>query len=110
MLRESGDFSGGRYDLEAVNGEGDGGVTQGAALIRFAEAVVAGSDADLAAARQGLLAALGPAGFVDAAAVAALFNAIDRVADATGIPLEPEKAAATADFRPALGIGKYVEA
>ena len=46
---------------------------------------------------------------VDAAAVAALFSAIDRVADATGIPLEQEKADATADLRAQLGIGKYVE-
>ena len=109
MLRESGNHSGDLYDLQAVNGEvhGDGGVPHGRLLIRFAEAVVQGEDTELDAARRGLIAALGSAGLVDAAAVAALFNAIDRVADATGIPLEPEKAAATADFRGALGIGKY---
>lgn len=78
----------------------------GDAMIRFAEGAIA-NDASLAEARHALIAALGPAGFVDAAAVVALFNAIDRVADATGIPLEPGKASATADFRVALGIGKY---
>lgn len=83
-----------------------GAVPHGNALIRFAESTIA-NDASLAEARQALIAALGPAGFVDAAAVVALFNAIDRVADATGIPLEAGKAAATADFRAALGIGKY---
>ena len=40
----------------------------------------------------------------DAAAVAALFNAIDRVADATGIPLEDDKAAMTETMRAQLGI------
>ena len=90
-----------------MNGEAQdgGGVPHGALLIRFAEAVVQGADA--AAARHAVLAAIGAAALVDAAAVVALFNAIDRVADATGIPLEPEKAAATADFRAALRVGKY---
>ena len=54
-------------------------------------------------ARTGLLRALGPRGLVDAAAVVGLFNAIDRVADATGIPLEAEKARVSVNFRAALG-------
>jgi hypothetical protein len=83
-------------------------VPHGAALIRFAEAVVDGADASDA--RRAVHDALGAAALVDAAAVIALFNAIDRVADATGIPLEPAKADATADFRPALRIGKYHQA
>jgi hypothetical protein len=43
----------------------------------------------------------------DAAGVVGLFNAIDRIADATGIPLEAEKAEASADFRAALGIDRF---
>jgi hypothetical protein len=42
--------------------------------------------------------------------VAALFNAIDRVADATGIPLEDLKAEATADFRSTIGIDDFAAA
>jgi hypothetical protein len=57
-----------------------------------------------------LHAVLGPAGLVDAAGVIGLFNAIDRVADATGIPLEPEKAAASADFRAALDLDRFAVA
>ena len=79
----------------------------GRALIAFADAVLGDDDAVLARARQSVLAALGPAGLADAAAVVGLFNAIDRVADATGIPLEPEKAAASADFRAALGLDRF---
>jgi alkylhydroperoxidase family enzyme len=88
----------------------DGGVPHGRALVGFAEAVLGDDDGALAAARAALLAGLGLAGLVDAAAVVGLFNAIDRVADATGIPLEPEKEAATSDFRAALGIDAFAAA
>lgn len=44
---------------------------------------------------------------MDAAAVIAGFDAITRVADGSGIPLEPEKAAATADWRFHLGIDDF---
>jgi len=44
---------------------------------------------DILIARGALQEALGAVGLVDAAGVVGLFNAIDRVADATGIPLEP---------------------
>jgi hypothetical protein len=79
-------------------------------LLEFAEAVLGGDDAALSRARAELMTALGPRGLVDAAAVVGLFNAIDRVADATGIPLEAEKAAASADFRAALGLDRFAVA
>jgi hypothetical protein len=44
---------------------------------------------------------------IDAAAVIAGFDAITRVADGSGIPLEPPKAEATADWRGRLGIDDY---
>ena len=91
----------------AVMGAGGGGVPCGLELVRFAAAVVEGGTDELDAARRALQDRVGPAGLADAAAVAGLFNAIDRVADATGIPLEAEKAAATLDFRTELGISKY---
>ena len=52
---------------------------------------------------------LGDAALVDAAAIAATFNAIDRVADSTGIPIEDGKAESTADFRAELGINAFAE-
>lgn len=54
-----------------------------------------------------MIAAIGEAGLVDASAVAANFNSIDRVADATGVPLEEEKAMLTEDFRATLGIDDF---
>ena len=79
----------------------------GRLLVAFADAVLGEDEGALTRAREALAAALGPPGLVDAAGVVGLFNAIDRVADATGIPLEPEKAAASADFRAALGLDRF---
>ena len=108
LLRASGRTYNQIYDLAAVAGtpEGDGGVPEGEQLVAFAEAVLSDDDAALARARDALITALGPPGLVDAAGVVGLFNAIDRVADATGTPLEPEKAAASADFRAALDLDR----
>ena len=64
-------------------------------------------DSALRRARRALAMVLGAAGLADAAGVVGLFNAIDRVADATGIPLAPEKAAASADFRAALNLDQF---
>ena len=50
---------------------------------------------------------VGGAALVDAAGVLAIFNAVVRIADATGIPLEERKARLSADFRGALGINDY---
>jgi len=78
-------------------------------LVEFAEAVVGGDDDRLTRARAELSERLGANGLVDAAAVVGFFNAIDRVADATGIPLDPERLEGTADFRAELGIDRFVE-
>jgi hypothetical protein len=71
--------------------------------------VVGGDNERLAQARAGLSERLGPERLVDAAAVVGFFNAIDRVADASGIPLDPERLESTADFRAELGIDGFVE-
>ena len=112
LLRASGRTYDKTYDLAAVTGavDSNGGVPHGDLLIRFAEAVLGDDDTAPARARDALMTALGPPGLVDAAGVVGLFNAIDRVADATGIPLEPEKAAASADFRAALDLDRFAVA
>ena len=108
LLRASAKHSGESFDLSVVmTGTGDGGIVHGQELMTFAEAVL-GDDARAPdAARRSLLRALGPAALVDAAAVAGLFNAIDRVADATGTPLEDWKAEASSDIRAAIGIDDF---
>ena len=96
-------------DMTAVNGEvrGPGGVAQAAELVAFTEAVM-GEDADaLAGARAALRAVLTPEAFVDTCAVIGAFNVVDRIADATGIPLDEPMALATDDLRRDLGLTRF---
>ena len=78
------------------------GVPHAALLLAFADAVITGNAIE--AQRDRVVAALGDAAMVDAAAVIAGFDGITRVADATGIPIEPAKAEQTADLRSELGL------
>jgi hypothetical protein len=84
-------------------------VPNGSLLINFAEAVIGDDDARLSGARSAVRENMGDAALVDAAAVVGFFNAIDRVADATGIPLDPERLPQTADFRSALGLDNFAQ-
>ncbi len=79
-------------------------VPHGDLLIDLVEAVHGGSDADLAAARQAVRETLGDAAFVDACATIASFNAVVKLADGCGIPLEDFKITATEDIRAELAI------
>lgn len=85
-----------------IDGESETGVPHAALLLGFADAAIAGNGVE--AARECAVAALGEAAMVDAAAVIAGFDGITRIADATGIPIEPAKAEQTADFRRELGL------
>ena len=105
MLRASAEATSQSIDFGAVMGDaGGGGVPHGALLVDFVEATLGEDAPRLEAARRRLRGALGDAGLVDAAAVIANYSALDRVADATGIPLEAAKAANTAEIRAVLGI------
>ena len=110
LLRASSQHSGQAYDFSAVTrgaAAGDSGIPHGGRMIEFAEAMLGGDEARLARARAAIVTAMGAAALVDAAGVAGLFNAIDRVADATGAPLEDAKAADTAGLRGAIGIDAF---
>jgi hypothetical protein len=110
LLRESSRAKGESYDLSLLTGtKGDGNIPHGALLVVFAEAVLGDDDGSLQEVRAAIRDQMGDAAFVDAAAIVATFNAIDRVADATGIPIEDSKAASTADVRAVLGINAFAE-
>ena len=96
-------------DLKAIasDGAGDGGVRHGSLLTGFAEAVLGDDEARLIAVRERVRDTIGDPALVDAAAVVANYSALDRVADATGIPLEAAKEAGTADLRAELGIDRF---
>lgn len=69
-------------------GASDGGVAHGRLLVAFSEAVMLGDPDAITETRAALEAAIGAAGVVDTAAVIAMFNIVDRIADATGIPID----------------------
>jgi hypothetical protein len=95
-------MSGAAVDLAAVNdGAVESGVASGAELLAFTDAVMARDAEATAGTRAAVEAQLGPAGVTDAAAVIAMFNVVDRVADATGIPIDEGVAR---DMRYAVGI------
>ncbi|NQU69290.1 MAG: hypothetical protein HQ514_02005 [Rhodospirillales bacterium] len=95
--------------MNALIGEadGDGGIPDSALLARFAEAAISDDGGDLSAIRTELVGALGEAALIDASAIVATFNAIDRVADSTGIPIDEIRIAPTSDLREQLGINAF---
>ncbi len=110
MLRESIRQTGADYDLNGVIGDGDGGIPHGRLLIEFAESVIGDDDARLTAAHGQLLKTMGAAALVDAAGIVATFDAIDRVADATGTPIDEARIETTAGIRADLGIDLFPSA
>jgi alkylhydroperoxidase family enzyme len=95
-----------------VNGAvaGDAGVAHGALLGAFAEAVMGDDEPGRATARERLRAAVTPAQFVDACAVIGAFNVVDRIADATGIPLDDGLAAMSEGVRSELDLARFASA
>ena len=83
------------------------GVAHAGELLAFADAALSFDPEMTAKARGTLLACMDEAAMIDAAAVIAGFNGITRIADATGIPLEPEKVELTAAFFDTLDIGRF---
>ncbi len=111
LLRASSQATGTVVDIAAVNGEvsGNGGIAHAAELVAFAEAAVAGSDnAALSKAREALRAVLTSDEFVDACAVIGAFSVVDRIADATGIPLDEPTAAMTGGLREELDLARFL--
>ena len=99
MLSLSADITESDVNLQMVNGDESataGDITYATALMKFAEALACRDENVLASARAALLEEAGAQVLVDAAAVAANFQRMVRIADSTGIPLD-ERSAALAD-------------
>jgi hypothetical protein len=105
-------MQGARVDLSAVNAPtgGDGGVAHGARLLAFTDAVMGADETALARERSALRAVLSDEQFVDTCAVIGAFNVVDRIADATGIPLDAGMAAMSGDVRRELGLARFASA
>lgn len=98
-----------RLAVEGSNGS-DGGVAHGALLSNFATAAVTGDNTALERMRREILDKLGPEEFVDAAALVAHYEKMDRIADATGLPLDAPMQVLGGELRDSLGIGKFTSA
>ena len=94
-----------RLDLAAVaDGRPGVGLAHGDALLRFASACGGTDDAELAAARAALVAETDEAFMVDAAAVAANFEMMTRLADGTGAAMPAERLERSAQAIETMGI------
>ena len=95
-------------DFSAVLKESnDGGLPHGALLAAFAEAVVRGKEQSCARARDQIMSDLGLEELVDAAAIVAHFEMAVRVADSTGIPLDPPVLDFCNDLAEELGFNRF---
>lgn len=106
-------MSGRPADVRAITDDevaADSGVPHAVELLAFAEAVVGDDERALDQARRRLLDAVGPAAFVDAAGVVGNFQRMVRIADGTGIPLDPPVLAFTEGVRGALGLDRFASA
>jgi DNA-binding phage protein len=99
--------------LDAVSGNASSaavGVPFGAELVRFAEAVARRDAGALESARRELLETAGAKVLVDAAGVAANFQRMVRIADATGIPVDQIDTDLSREIRSTLGLERFASA
>ena len=113
MLRVSALTTSTEIDLQAINGDAESaavGIEFGVELMRFAESVATGERDAVRRRRQQLLDAAGPAVLVDAAGVAANFQRMVRIADATGIPVDDMTTELGQEVRQELDIARFPSA
>jgi len=78
--------------------------------LAYADAFYTRDPDSLDAARTALHEAIGDAALVDAAGIVSIFDAVVRVADSTGTPLEDYKAEISKELRQDLGINEFPSA
>ncbi len=111
LLRASSQTTGNNVNLTSVtNSDAESGIPHGAILIAFAEAVLVENDATLESSRGKVLKDLGAEALVDSAAVVATVMQMDRIADATGIPLDSAFVERTHEVRAELGLNSFASA
>ena len=76
-------------------------------MLAFVDAAKGDDEVELARARRRVAETFGPEALVDAAGVIGNFERMNRIADATGIPLEAPLAAAMSDFREQLDLDAF---
>ncbi|MDG1114350.1 MAG: hypothetical protein P8N63_11335 [Pseudomonadales bacterium] len=100
-------LAGDTVDLTALTGASDtkdAGVKHGALLLAFAEAVMSRGSSTLTMARDALEQASSAGIVIEAAGVAANFQRMVRIADATGIPVDDMASELGSTIREELGL------
>ena len=113
LLRASGEVGGREVDLGVVTDPkraAASGVAHATTLIALADAMAGEDEEALRKARQRVLDEMGSTQLVDGVAVASNFERMVRIADGTGIPLDPPVAALSADLRSDLGLERFASA
>jgi hypothetical protein len=85
------------------------GITAESTLLALAEAVIAGSQSAIQITRKRAIDELGEKTTVEAIAVIAGFNGITKIANGTGLPLDPETHNSTEKMRAETAIDDYSE-
>ncbi|MDG2332833.1 MAG: hypothetical protein P8Q97_01275 [Myxococcota bacterium] len=109
LLGLSGEASNQEVALGVVGGSqrGDAGVPHGELLVRLCEAMVAEDREAVAAVRSEMVAAMNEAAFVDAVGVSSLFHLMNRVANATGTPIDAFLLAPVSQIVEAIGADAF---
>jgi len=113
MLRESIKADGQSIDLEGLadpDCKEIAGLAHSRELIEFSDAFISRDPQRLAEARDGLEQAMGNECLVDAAGVASNFQRMVRIADGTGIPVDPGRLEPRLDLVEQLDLAKYESA
>ena len=108
MLRGSVEAIGGRVDVRAITDPAvDPLIEGGIELVAFTDAVLIGDERDRSDAARAVSDGLGPAALCDAAGVVATFEMMNRIAEATGMPVTRSQIDATTEFRQLTGIDAF---
>ena len=110
MLSMSADLTNTDVDLQMINGDEEataGGVSFARELMRFAESVASRDETALVQSRDELHAVAGDEVLVDAAAVAANFQRMVRIADGAGIPIDERNMVLSSGIREQLDLGRF---
>jgi hypothetical protein len=100
-------------DLQMVNGSAASDTQElpfASELASFAEAVAERDSAKIDRTRDELIAVAGEVVVVDAAAVAANFQRMVRIADSMGIPIDEKNVEVGAGIRQELDLGRFASA
>ena len=108
MLRASASVISIEFEPRAITDRSlDPLLPNGRELLDLVDAVLTGTAKERASTRQAVIEAVGPTGLVDAAAVIANFEMMNRIADATGMPVGKGTLKRTAEWRALIDIDRF---